>query len=94
MPDGITLLLRKAMYRLKQAPRLWFEDINVYLLSIGFRQSAEDPNLYLQPGILLILYVDDLLIAYGGNKGKGQEVKRLLVTLGRPVNVGVTVISN
>ena len=78
MPDGSTLLLRKALYGLKQAPRLWFEDINGYLLSIGFRQSAEDTNLYLQPGILLILYVDDLLIAYDGNKGKGQEVKRLL----------------
>ena len=78
MPDGSTLLLRKALYGLKQAPRLWFQDINGYLLSIEFRQLAEDPNLYLQPGILLILYVDDLLIAYDGNKGKGQEVKRLL----------------
>jgi len=78
MPDGSMLLLRKALYGLKQAPRLWFEDINGYLLSIGFRQSAEDPNLYLEPGVLLILYVDDLLIAYDGTKGKGQEIKRLL----------------
>ena len=66
MPDGSTLLLRKALYGLKQVPRLWFKDINGYLLSIGFQQSAEDPNLYLQPRILLILYVDDLLIAYDG----------------------------
>jgi hypothetical protein len=29
----------------------------------GFKQSAQDPNLYLQPGVLLVLYVDDLLIA-------------------------------
>ena len=78
MPDGRVLLLRKALYGLKQAPRLWFEDINGYLQSLGFRQSAEDPNLYLQPGVLLILYVDDLLIAYDGRKGKGREIKRLL----------------
>jgi len=72
------LLLRKALYGLKQAPRLWFKDINGYLQSLGFRQSAKDPNLYLQPEVLLILYVDDLLIAYDGTKGKGCEIKRLL----------------
>jgi len=78
MPDGSMLLLRKALYRLEQAPRLWFEDINGYLQSLGFWQSAEDPNLYLQSGVLLILDVDDLLIAYDGAKGKGHEIKRLL----------------
>jgi len=78
MPDGSMLLLQKALYGLKQVLRLWFEDINGYLQSLGFRQSAEDPNLYLQPGVLLILYVDDLLIAYDETKGKGHEIKRLL----------------
>jgi hypothetical protein len=78
MPDGSVLVLRKALYGLKEVPRLWFEDINGFLQSIGFHQSAEDPNLYLQPGVLLILYVDDLLIAYDGTDRKGQEIKRLL----------------
>ena len=77
-PDGSMLLLRKVLYGLNQTPRLWFEDINSYLLSIGFQQSAEDANLYLQSRVLLILYVDDLLIVYDGTKGKGQEIKRLL----------------
>jgi len=44
-----SLVLRKALYGLKQAPRLWYEDIDGFLCSIGFKQSAEDPNLYLQP---------------------------------------------
>jgi len=61
-----SLVLRKALYGLKQAPRLWYEDIDGFLHSIGFKQSVEDPNLYLQPGVLLLLYVDDLLIAYKG----------------------------
>ena len=69
-PDGSVLILQKAFYGLKQAPRLWYEDINGYLQSIGFRQSAEDPNLYLQQGVLLVLYVDDLLIAYNGKEGR------------------------
>jgi len=76
--NGSTLILRKALYGLKQAPRLWYEDIDGYLQSIGFRQSAEDPNLYLQPGILLVLYVDDLLIAHNGIEGRGRQIKELL----------------
>jgi len=62
MPSGSALILRKALYGLKQAPRLWYKDIDGYLQSIGLRQSAEDPNLYLEQGVLLVLYVDDLLI--------------------------------
>jgi len=77
-PDGSVLILQKAFYGLKQAPRLWYEDINGYLQSIGFRQSAEDPNLYLQQGVLLVLYVDDQLIAHNGKEGQGHRIKQLL----------------
>ena len=59
---GSALVLRKDLYGLKQVPRLWYKDIDGYLQSIGFRQSAKDPNLYLQPGVLLVLYVDNLLM--------------------------------
>jgi len=59
MPPGIewldsrlqrtsTVRLLKALYGLKQAPRLWYQDINHFLLSIGFNQSKADPNLYLK----------------------------------------------
>jgi len=78
VPSGSPLILRKALYGLKQAPRLWYDDIDGYLQSIGFRQSAEDPNLYLQPGVLLVLYVDDLLIAHNGAEGRGHRIKQLL----------------
>ena len=77
VPSGSALILRKALYGLKQAPRLWYEDINGYLQSIRFRQSAEDPNLYLQQGVLLVLYVDDLLIAHNGAEGRGHRIKQL-----------------
>jgi hypothetical protein len=76
--NGSALILRKALYGLKQAPRLWYEDIDGYLQSIGFRQSAEDPNLYIQSGVLLVLYVDDLLIVHNGTEGKGHQIKQLL----------------
>jgi hypothetical protein len=73
-----TVRLLKALYGLKQAPRLWWKDINDFLLSIGFTQSAMDPNLYLKEGILLLLYVDDILIAHHG-KGAVDDVKKQLM---------------
>jgi len=83
-----SLVLRKALYRLKQAPWLWYEDIDGFLCSIGFKQSAEDPNLYLQPGVLLLLYVDDLLIAY--NRTDGHRIKQLLHTKYKMSDLGPT----
>jgi len=76
--NGSVLILRKAVYGLKQAPRLWYEDIDGYLQSIGFRQSAKDPNLYIQSGVLLVLYVDDLLIVHNGIEGNRHRIKQLL----------------
>jgi len=87
--DGSVLILRKALYRWKQAPRLWYEDIDGYLQSIGFRQSAEDPNLYLQQGVLLVLYMDDLLIAHNGKEGQGHRIKQLLQKKYKMCDLGV-----
>src|SRR5947209_11150336 len=71
LPDGFVkqmtkyLRLRKSLYGLKQAPRAWYKEIDHYLTSIGFKASAYDPNLYLHNDghTMLVLYVDDLLIA-------------------------------
>jgi hypothetical protein len=61
----IVIRLRKALYGLKQAPRLWHNDMNIFLLSVGFTQSLADPNLYLRgDGILILLYVDDISMSY------------------------------
>jgi len=70
LPEGlntpkIIVRLRKALYGLKQAPRLWHDDINAFLLSLGFTQSSADPTLYLRSdGILILLYVDDISMSY------------------------------
>src|SRR5438045_5288626 len=52
--------LRKCLYRLKQAPRAWYSDIDAYLSSIGFTHSEEDYNLYVSKYIILLLFVDDI----------------------------------
>jgi len=65
-PEGlnapkIIVRLRKALYRLKHAPRLWHDNINAFLISLGFTQSVADPNLYFRSdGIRIILIVDDI----------------------------------
>ena len=58
-----TCKLNKALYGLKEAPRLRYEHIDEFLLSAGFRKSSNDPNIYLSVDseLLLLLYVDDLL---------------------------------
>jgi hypothetical protein len=51
---------------LKQAPKAWYGRIDNFLMSLGFTNSKDDPNLYLKiendgPTILL-LYVDELFL--------------------------------
>ena len=58
--------LKKALYGLKQAPRAWSNQIEQYLVTIGFQISKADFSLYVKKikrGImLLVIYVDDLII--------------------------------
>jgi hypothetical protein len=88
LPEGIEWLdsrlhsckgfrLLKALYGLKQAPRLWFENIRAFLLSLGFAECDEDPNLYIKDGVILLLYVDDILVAYNDEQAANDVKARL-----------------
>lgn len=67
--DGGRLVcrLRKAIYGLKQAGRVWWKLIDSELKSIGFENSDQDVCIYKrrQDGDLLLMaiYVDDIVIA-------------------------------
>jgi hypothetical protein len=58
--------LNKSLYGLKQAPRAWYEKIDGYLMSLGFKKSVVDPNLYYNivddECLISVLYVDDLFL--------------------------------
>jgi hypothetical protein len=57
----IIVRLRKAHYSLKQEPQLCHDEINTFLLFLGFTQSLSDPNHYiLTDGMLILLYLDDM----------------------------------
>ena len=63
----ITCRLKKALYKLKQAPTTLYSRINGYLLAMGFIKSEVDPNLYFtligDDPLILVLYVDDMFLA-------------------------------
>jgi hypothetical protein len=58
--------LKKALYRLNQAPRAWYGRIDSFLTSLGFTKSKADYNLYFKvmndEPIILLLYVDELFL--------------------------------
>jgi hypothetical protein len=81
----------KALYGLKQAPRLLYRHINAFLLSLDFIQSETDPNLYIRNvgNILLLLYVDDMLLAYAPTAAKDAEIiKAKLAEVYKITNLG------
>jgi hypothetical protein len=64
---GVLILeLKKALYGLIEASRLWNEELTKTLIAAGFTQSVMDPCLYIhkEKNLLLCVYVDDLLLSY------------------------------
>nr|GEW75935.1 retrotransposon protein, putative, unclassified [Tanacetum cinerariifolium] len=57
--------LKKAIYRLKQAPRAWYDKLSNFLISKGFSKGSIDPTLFINKhgeDILLVqIYVDDII---------------------------------
>lgn len=70
--------LRKALYGLRQSGRQWNECLNRKIMELGLRPTHGDPCLYHakrgEEILLLLLYVDDMLIA-SSNKRWIEETK-------------------
>ncbi|PKU73081.1 Retrovirus-related Pol polyprotein from transposon TNT 1-94 [Dendrobium catenatum] len=64
-PDFVCRL-HKAIYGLKQSPRMWFAKFTTHLQSLRFRHSDADPSLLIYSSkshhIYLLVYVDDILL--------------------------------
>lgn len=61
------LKLDKSLYGLKQSSKCWNDEINKFLLSLGFKRSESDYCLYSvlcgENTLYLLLYVDDIILA-------------------------------
>jgi hypothetical protein len=75
------LQLVKSLYGLSVAPRLWYEHIREALLKQGLKQSATDSCFLYSKTIMIVLYVDDLGIAYS-NKEDLEKLFQDLTELG------------
>ena len=52
----------KSLYGIKQAPYVWYSEINGFLRSFGLVRSNQDHNLDILQDLIVLLYVDDILI--------------------------------
>ncbi|BBN67512.1 transposable element gene, partial [Prunus dulcis] len=80
--ENLVCQLRKSLYGLKQSPRQWYKRFDYFMLKINFRRCLYDCCVYyhvFQDGmiILLLLYVDDMLIACQ-DKSRIQDLKKML----------------
>lgn len=73
--------LSKAIYELKQAPRVWFDHLKTTLIHWAFKNTKSDSSLFIyktQAYVLLILiYVDDILVTGNNEQRMQQFVTRL-----------------
>lgn len=60
-------LLKRSLYGLREAPRLWFDKLSTTLLSMGYKQSKTDYSMFSihtnSSTTLILVYVDDLLLS-------------------------------
>ncbi len=63
-PKTLCLRLNKSLYGMVDSPRIWWLHVKKGIEKAGFRPSENDPGIYFGNGMVLILYVDDLL-AFG-----------------------------
>lgn len=67
MPDGFKIegkirRLKKGLYGLKQAGRLWYDNFNEFMNARQYKNLRSDPCIYIGADIIIILYVDDIII--------------------------------
>ena len=99
LDDGSTRVckLKKALYGLKQSSRIWYETITTFFKSHEFVPVNADLSVFVKEGVIVAIYVDDLIIT-GSSSSEIQRVKKLLsdefsmVDLG-PINyyLGMTI---
>jgi hypothetical protein len=60
--DDKCLELKKSLYGLSVAPKLWYEHLRERLLARGFKASNFDPCLFYRNNVAIAVYVDDLIM--------------------------------
>jgi Reverse transcriptase (RNA-dependent DNA polymerase) len=69
--------LNRALYGLKQAPRVWYNTLSKYLQELGFKPLDADASVFHKKGVIITIYVDDLLIT-GKDRKEIDALKKAL----------------
>jgi hypothetical protein len=80
--DGRCLRLLRALYGLKQSPRLWQKELKQFLTSLpqGFKQMGDEPCAYTDGRLIILFFVDDILLLNQKKYRKERdEFKRLIM---------------
>lgn len=74
--SSLACRLHKSIYGLKQSPRAWHAKLSVVLQEVGFLRSAADSSLFVRnvsnETVVVLVYVDDLIIAGNSNHAISQ----------------------
>lgn len=58
--------LDKAIYGVKQAPRVWYSQLSSKMIDLGFSPSKSDMSLFMYKKggivIFMLIYVDDIIV--------------------------------
>jgi hypothetical protein len=83
--NGKAKLLRKALFGLRESPRLWQEMLTSLLRSIGLQTIPEDPCIMRLNGIIVFFYVDDIVFAF--HHSKEQEARQVINKLQKHIEL-------
>ena len=79
--------LQKSLYGLKQAPRQWYKKFDAFMSNNGYLWCQADHCCYVKrfdnSYIILLLYVDDMLIAGAGI----EEIEKLKIELSKEFSI-------
>ena len=80
--ENLVCKFNKSLYGLKQVPRCWYKRFDSFIMSLEYNRLNANLYAYFKRGsendfIILLLYVDDMLVA-GPNKDHIKELKAQL----------------
>lgn len=70
---GKALRLVRALYGLRRSPRLWLLTLTDALRQLGLLSTNEDPCLFVGQGVIALVYVDDIILAFHPDHRKDAE---------------------
>lgn len=82
---GTILCLKKALYGLRESPKLWQKELQGTLSQLGLEQVPEEPCCMILGGIIVFYYVDDIVIGF--DKSQRLKVDRLVNQLKSKYNL-------